>query len=124
MTVLLFDVFCGCLDGWIIRDINGDRFNGTFDAGEGLEDLVGFAAIFGTVAANEKRIVIRGVDEISGSLKADTIVGICTVLAIELFAWSERGLEQSTAGTDVRRMKKKADAKVATRDLPVMKITF
>ena len=83
VTVLLFDVFGGCLDGWIIRDIYCDRLNGTFDVRESLGCL--FAAIFGNTAANKNMIVTRGENIIFGSLKADALVGTCRVLATELW---------------------------------------
>ena len=85
MTVSLFDVFGGCLDGWTLRHIYCDRFHGTFDVRESLEGLDGFAAIFGNTAANQNIIVIRREDKTFGSLKADTLVGTCTMSATELW---------------------------------------
>ena len=87
MTVPLFDVFGGCLDGWIIRHIYCDRFHGTFDARESLEGLDSFVAIFGNTAANENTIIIRRErdNKTLGSLKADAVVGTCTVSATELW---------------------------------------
>ena len=84
MTVLLFDVFGDCSVEWIIRGMENDRFNGIFDVKECLEDFDGFAVILGKTAANENMAVMRGEDKIVGSLKADALVGTCTVLATEL----------------------------------------
>ena len=82
MTVLLFDVFGGCLNGCIIRHIYCDGFHGTFDVMESLEGLDGLAAIFGNMAANED---MRREDKTLDNLRADVIVGTCTVSATELW---------------------------------------
>ena len=84
MTVLPFEMFGSCLDGWVIRNIDCDQFNGTFDVRESLNGLDGPAAIFSNMAADENMIVIGGEDEILGSLEADTLVGTCRVSATEL----------------------------------------
>ena len=85
MTELPFEVFGGCLDGCIIGDNDCQRFNSTFDVRESLRRLDGFAEIFGNMAAKEKMIVIRGEDEIFGSVESDTLVSTCKVSATELW---------------------------------------
>ena len=52
-----------------------------------MEGLNGFAAIFGNTAANENTISIRRErdNKTLGSLKADVVVGTCTVSATELW---------------------------------------
>ena len=104
MAELLFNVFDGCSDGWTIRDIDHDRFYGTFGVRDGLDDLESFASIFGNTAVNENMVVVRGEEKLLGGFKADAFVGTCTVSAIVLWkgiAWSERYLEQSSADIDM-----------------------
>ena len=101
---LLFNVFDGCSDGWIICDIDHDRVCGTFEVRDGLDDHESFASIFGNTAANENMVVVRGEEKLLGGSKADAFVGTCTVSAIVLWkgiAWSERCLEQSSADIDM-----------------------
>ena len=94
VTMSLFDVFGGCLNGWVIRDIDHDTLHGIFDFRGSREGFEGFAVHFGNTAANEDTTIIRRYDEVFGILKADTLVRTCTVFShrVEGRWWRREGL--------------------------------
>ena len=82
--MLLFDGFGGCLDEYIVLDIDCDSFKSIFDVRESLEGFDAFVTTFGNTTANRNRMVIRREDGMFDIFKADALVDTCRVSATEL----------------------------------------